>query len=415
MNAQFQPVLNRYLDPEANGSTPMEDWIVRVAAFRADRSVMARSPHAPVNGDTLIAARSSSGHTTDSAAGRLGVPVERLSSWELGIELPTLVQLRKIAQLYQTTTAALLSKNTAFDERPQVPDFRRNHNRPMTTALVAELRRARERRRRLLELVGPTGDLPQLSVNRGDIEQTATAVRTMVGIDVPAQLKFKDPRVALNAWIHGVERLGIIVFQVSRIPTSDFLGMSLFEEPQPIVLLNGADDAQRRIFTLFHEVGHLLGRTSGICDIYTDSASESVCNAFAAAFLLPRKDILAELGDDDAVDALSSLSRRFRVSQSAVAVRLHQLKRMSSKELVRQLAIAREIANRPKPDAAPGSQGPPFHVVKLRNLGETYVSAVLDAMHDGAISPVDASYYLEAKLPAIEKMQDELTRRAVGT
>ncbi len=338
-------------------------------------------------------------------------------AWELGDARPTLAQLRELASAYGTTTAALLARNQAlFEPAPKVPDFRRDHDRPMTTAIVAELRKARERRKRFLELAGPTGELPHLVLTRDSAEKVARTVRDLTGVTVPDQWRFKDFNAALKAWIVAVEELGVIVFQVSRIPTADFLGMSLYEDPQPIILLNGADSAQRRVFTLFHELGHLLSRTSGICDIYTESASESVCNTFASALLLPRRELLAELGNDDPVESLGHLAKRFRVSQSAIAVRLNTCGRISDQDLGRQLALARRLAQEKQRTAEkePGGKGPPHHLVKLRNLGETYVSTVLDAMHDGAISPVDASYFLESKLPTVDRMERELARRAVG-
>ncbi|WP_213573259.1 XRE family transcriptional regulator [Rhodococcus sp. USK13] len=375
---------------------------------------MARSPEAPVEPDTIVAARISTGHDVESAAKKLGVAPEKLNSWELGDARPTLAQARNMAKLYGTTIAALLTNIEAnFEPVPRLPDFRRDHDRPVTTAVIGELRKARDRRKRLLELSGPTGEFPRLDLRRSSIEEVANEVRRLTGVSIDDQRKFRDAGAALNGWIRAVERLGVLVFQVSRIPTSEFLGMSYYEELQPIILLNGADIPQRRIFTLFHELGHLLSRTSGICDIYSGGASESTCNAFAAAFLLPEAALLAALGHQEPIGALDRLSKHFRVSQSAVAVRLRELGRISARELSRQLAIAREKAQAPREPSDNAGFVPPY-VLKLRNLGETYVSSVLDAMHEGTISAVDASYFLDAKLPTIDKMEREIAKRAVG-
>lgn len=376
---------------------------------------MARSPSAPVNGRTLASARLQAGHTVGSVAKRLNTTSERVTQWEQESSKPTLVQLRTLARLFGTTTAALLSRQgREFPGQPDLPDFRRDHRGEVSTAVISELRKARDRRTRLLDLSGPTGQMPDVRLSRDTVEVVANAVRALSGISVDDQRRFRDVRAALNAWITAVEGFGIMVSQTSGIPATEFLGMSMYFDTQSLVLLNGSDEPQRRIFTLFHELGHLLSHTSGICDVYTQSETESVCNSFAAAFLLPREALLTALGNSDATAALDRLSARFRVSQSAVAVQLHACDRMSSSQLGRQLAIARAKSEekKEKQDARPGFVPP--HILKLRNLGETYVSVVLEALHSGSISPVDASYFLEAKLPTVDKMELEIERRAVG-
>ena len=375
---------------------------------------MARSASATINGRTLALARERSGYRVETVAKKLNVEVGKVLSWESGDAKPTLVQLRGVARLLGVTTAVLLARSDReFPAAPELPDFRRNHDGVIDTDLITEIRKARDRRARLLELAGPTGSLPAVELGRENIEETAGFVRELTGITVDDQRRFKDPRAALNGWISAVEGFGVLVSQVSGISTRDFLGMSIYFDEQSLILLNGADEPQRRIFTLFHELGHILTHTSGICDVYSQSRTEAVCNSFAAAFLLPREPLLAALGDTDPVAALDRLSTRFRVSQSAVAVRLHACKRLTTQQMLAQLSIARAIADEKRDNTSASGFAPP-HVLKLRNLGETYVTAVLEAMHSGSISPVDASYFLEAKLPTVDKMEAEIERRAVG-
>ncbi|WP_156959501.1 ImmA/IrrE family metallo-endopeptidase [Nocardia sp. BMG51109] len=375
---------------------------------------MASAVRAPANGDNVVSARESAGFTIAAAAKRLGVAPERVVEWETELAEPTLNQLRRAAALYGTTVAALLSSQPrpVDDAAQRVPDFRRNHDRPMTQPVVAEIRKVRGRRARILELGAEFESLPAITLTRKTAKAAAVQVRRLIGVDVGTQRRFANERAALNSWIHAVEGLGALVFQASRIPTSEFLGLSLYEDVAPIILLNGADTPRRRIFTLFHELGHLLGRTSGVCDVFTPGDTESVCNAFGSAFLLPADEFVAELGELDPIASLERLSKVFRVSQSAIAVRMKTLEIIDSDQLSRQLEIARERAQRVEGENQSGFAPP--HVLELRNLGERYVSTVLDALHNGVISPVDATYFLESKLPTIDRMEAELARRAIG-
>ena len=42
-----------------------------------------------------------------------------------------------------------------------------------------------------------------------------------------------------------------------------------------------------RTFTLFHEVAHLINRTSGLCALREFVDEEAIANNFAANFLMP--------------------------------------------------------------------------------------------------------------------------------
>jgi Zn-dependent peptidase ImmA (M78 family) len=64
------------------------------------------------------------------------------------------------------------------------------------------------------------------------------------------------------------------------------------------VVLNSAWDVAARIYTLFHEIGHLLTRTDSACFDYHAGAARSKdlllerwCERFAAAALIPKDDV----------------------------------------------------------------------------------------------------------------------------
>lgn len=382
---------------------------------------MARTPRVPVNGDVLQWARARMNLTVDQAASRLSTTPERLAAWEDQTAQPTLAQLRRAAALYRQTVAFFLrGAPPAIDEATRPPDFRIRQagDAGLSLRLTAEIEKANERRRVFLDLTGPEpAGLPALTSE--DPEEAARSMRQTLGVGVDTQQGWAATG-AFRHWVDRLERLGILIFHMSRVDPEECQGFSLHFDAAPVIVVNGADSPQVRTFTIFHEVGHLLHRTGGICETRSRSGLEVWCNAFAADFLLPREDFRQAL--DPRVEVtlqIPELATRYRVSWSAVAVRLRNLGLIDQATLDQQLATAAEFARAFRAEqrerAKRTSQGPPHHLTHLRNLGPRYVYTVLDAVQEERISAVDASYFLDSKWSTIRRMEDDLLRRADQT
>lgn len=372
---------------------------------------------APINGELLAWARVAHGLTLEDAAQALGVNAERLASWETGDALPTLNQVRKIAVLYQRTPAFFLLRETpSADEHHRPTDFR-SFSGSMPTlgnALAREVARARARRHNLMQLqaAGPHA-LPDL---RAVLEEPATAAARMrqhLGVTVEEQIGFASPGEALNAWVRAAEAQGVLVFQMSRVSPDVCRGFSIYEDVLPVIVLNGADGLGARQFTLFHELAHLLSRTSAICDVWREGGVEARCNEFAAELLMPRRAAQDYL-NRESKPAAAELAAYFNVSRSAAAVRLRALGRINKEQLDAYLREAREVAIAQREAAKERSGGPSPHLLKVRNLSPRFVSTVLDAMHDERISLVEAAQILESKVQALDKLEAEVERRGVA-
>lgn len=380
------------------------------------------SVRAPATGELLSWARRQVGLSQEQVAKRLNKKPEAIEQWEEGVQRPTLNQLRALAAMYRRTPAFFFLQEPpegAGIERP--PDFRAHGGSDLSPSILREIAKADERRKYFIDLTegddsrdldsrrafhlraGPT----DLSTH---LDKVAQGIRKRLDVSVEQQMSWPNYSKALSGWIRAVERVGVLVFHMSRIDPDECRGLSLYREPFPIVVLNGAESPQARIFTLAHELGHLVVRASGVCDVWNNDRVEVRCNAFAGALLLPREDLLTELGRSDPAEAIPPLAAQFNVSQSAVAVRLKNLHIVDQDEVDRQLALARrlwqEARERQKRRKTKG--GPPHHKTHLRNLSGNYVSTVLQALDSERISPVDASYFLDAKLGTIEDMRSDL-------
>jgi Zn-dependent peptidase ImmA (M78 family) len=127
------------------------------------------------------------------------------------------------------------------------------------------------------------------------IDGLAGRVRDYLGITLTDQSGWPDDETALKAWQKSLHDVGIFVFK-DAFRVEGYSGFSLYDDLFPIIYVNNSSTKSRQIFTLFHELAHLLFHTSGIDtldDRYIPRLSgkqkriEILCNQFAAQFLVP--------------------------------------------------------------------------------------------------------------------------------
>jgi Zn-dependent peptidase ImmA (M78 family) len=212
-------------------------------------------------------------------------------------------------------------------------------------------------------------------------------------------------------WRGLLEGRGFLVFQTTKIALETFRGLSIHHDSLPIIVLNGADSASGRVFTVFHEVAHLANRTSGLCLLDEDVSEEAIANKFAASFLMPERMVRQHLLDtDNALELATHLATALKVSPLAAGVRLRTLNVIREEDLAEiqlQSAETWRLA-REAQQASPGFV-PPWRL-RYRDLGSNYIGVVAHALEDRRIDAVDATYLLNARWPMVEQMLDEYYR-----
>lgn len=376
-------------------------------------------------------ARITAGYDLDAAARRLGIKSDALGRWEAGESSPTIGQLRKAASTFKRPLAVLLLSNPPIE--PELPrDFRalrQQSGDPWTPALHAEFKRARLQREVLLELLdlspqslGPTrGELPRgTSLSPESVGQI---LRVELGMnDLPVSIWGK-PSDLLNSIIDRTERLGILVIQTARVSPSEMQGFSISERPYPLIALNGKDSLRRKLFTLLHELAHLVLNVSGLCDP-TESwnrpdfgdTTEMYCNETAAAILMPKDRLLRDplVSEQDknhlwTLGELRALSQRFGASSEAILLRLIKLGGAQWKTYsLRKPEFDEEYERyriRDEESRQKSKGGPNYYTLKVRDLGRGYVSSVLDAFSNEAISSRDVATYLDVRFDQLDKLE----------
>jgi Zn-dependent peptidase ImmA (M78 family)/DNA-binding XRE family transcriptional regulator len=156
--------------------------------------------------------------------------------------------------------------------------------------------------------------VPSLSLGEdGSAEKAAARLRRLWGMDTPL----------IANLTRRVEEQGIVVipfdFGTERVDSRSILT----EDGHPIIFLNKTLLGDRLRFSLAYELGQLVLHTAAPVDPGRDIASEA--NAFAAALLLPEKEVRKDLEEGITVARLAELKKKWKVSMIALLYRADDL------------------------------------------------------------------------------------------
>ena len=299
----------------------------------------ADSIEAKVSPSILTWARTTSGLSTAEASRRAGVEERRLSDWEEGRETPSIPKLEHLADAYHRSLATFLLSSPPHEPK-SLPDLRvlgeRAKGSTFSERTLLAIRRARRVQNVASELsmeldVNRLGSLQRL-VGRLAPDAAAQRIAVDLGAYEAEPPRFVTPYQAMSHWRALLEALGIIVLHF-RMPVEDARGFALPDGTPPVIVVNQSDSPRARNFTMLHELGHLLRKTEGVCDLGGEgldgrvSPIETWCNAFAGSFLVPQESLLNELGpytrgEVPSVEDLKRLSSRYQVSETTILRRL---------------------------------------------------------------------------------------------
>lgn len=162
----------------------------------------------------------------------------------------------------------------------------------------------------------PTVDLPDLGREmamdcQNSPEAAAEALRHHWGIG----------EAPIKNMITLLESKGIRVFSLA-IDAREVDAYSMWYGGKPFVFLNTLKSAEHCRFDAAHELGHLVLHKHGEPQ---GQEIEREANAFASAFLMPRRSILANAPKFPSIPSLITYKKHWTVSVAALNYRLHSL------------------------------------------------------------------------------------------
>lgn len=279
-----------------------------------------------------------------------------------------------------------------------IPDFRSEHPAPTAKSreTIEVIQSAENIQKAAADLKGPkVTNLPYFtSDQRKQISEVALKAREFFGISLKDQKDAKDAREFYVICRKKIEDKGIFVIHDS-FPEGDGSGFCLSHPTHPVIVINTKKQTRgRRLFTLVHELAHVLLRESGISDPFVrHNSTERLCNRFAGNFLVPGDYVEDLLGtyivNDPSLDDVRAASRKLKISQQATVLRLEQLGLFKDGSHTKWLQAIHNLGN---PDFSEKSGGsgvpPPQEKVKLSKYGFRFAKVFDDLLQNGSLSEI---------------------------
>lgn len=235
-----------------------------------------------------------------------------------------------------------------------------------------------------------------------DHKEIAKKIREMLALN--AKPSFNGFDEYYTFLVQKVEEIGVLVFKngvvgnnTSRpLDVREFRGFTICDPIAPVIFINGQDASSAWIFTLIHELAHLLRGESGLSDAASMSTrrEEILCNKVAAEVLVPEAEFLKnweELRMTSAEDKLQKLQKFFDVSFIVIARRAYDL------GLIPKGLYLQMVHNeRGKEIIKSGSGGNFYRTIGVRN-SKTLTKIVSGLAASGSLSFREAGRLLQTK------------------
>lgn len=380
----------------------------------------------PVTPDVLRWARETAGFSIDDVAikiKRKRVMAKTIEAWEQGEGSPTYPQLERLAyEIYKRPLALFFFPEPPQEESPRqsfrtLPEYEVAKMPPRLHYLIRQARVMQIDLAELNDNVNPARRQilhelrfrPDVSV--GDM---AVRVRGYLDIDLAKQKSWNSSDKAFKAWRNALEEHGVFVFK-EAFKDAAFSGFCLYDEKFPVIYINNSNSDTRQIFTLFHELTHLLLGTGGIDtrrDDYIefltgdDRKIEILCNRFAGCFLVPDDDFDKSIsGIRISETSIQELARQYHVSREVI------LRKFLDRGVVDQFYYEEQVKQWAKVEPLKSGSGGYYYATKGVYLGERYLEMAFSRYYQNRISIDQLASYLGVKVKNVTGMESLLFKK----
>lgn len=354
----------------------------------------------------------------------------KLEKWEIGEESPTYSQLEKLADKYHRPIAIFF-----FPQPPQEEEIEKSlralseENLTTITPVIRFLfRKAKSFQLSLRELFEGQYSLQDQKLawikelRNAPIHEITNRVRAKINVPIGEQESWQDSTEALQRWRSLLADNGIFVFK-DAFKNPNVSGFCIYDELFPIIYINNSHSKNRQIFTIFHEVAHLIFKQSYL-DIFNEdfwdlefknpNHEEVKCNAFAAEFLVPSFDFKARIKGLDFNDesTIHKLADTYHVSREVILRRLLEQNLIAQTTYTEQVEEWHDTSN----NSGKGQQkgGGNYYNTKATYLGNAYISLVLENYYRGQINVEKASEYLDIQPKSFAGIEENFLKQGRG-
>lgn len=342
-----------------------------------------------INNELLLWAIQRAGYEKDQAEESFPL----LSSWMEGSKLPTKKQLEHFSKKFYVPFGYLMLPAPP-EETPIIPFFRGDNGSALGKLNVLDTIHILSSRQGWLRDYLEENEYEKLpfvgQFNSVGEDGLVDAIRKLLSLDETWAARQPSPSAAVSFLSNLIEDKGVAVefngvvgnSTTRRIEVADCRGFVLIDAYAPFIFVNNNDSKRAQLFTLIHELTHvLIGYGSGYASVDMDCVEDSkerLCNRVAAEFLVPR--IYFDLFWKDQAD-LVTISRKSKASTLVVARRAYDLGLLSKERL-------NELYQQPfDPDTSHNrkSSGGDFYRTLDRRLGSVFSTHIGNAVRNGHI------------------------------
>ncbi|MGC9414082.1 MULTISPECIES: helix-turn-helix domain-containing protein [unclassified Streptomyces] len=337
----------------------------------------------------ITLARKRRGMTIVELSRKVGISAQSLSNYEHGRQHPSEETLSKLSDTLNFPESFFLgadldeipSGSVAFRARSKLTAGRRDVALSVGR-LALELDEEISKRFRL-----PVADIP--SLDKPDPESAAEMIRS----------RWDLGQTAISNLVHLLESKGVRVFSLAP-EYSEIDAFSFWHQEKPFIFLNTLKSAERGRFDAAHELGHLV--MHGPVRSLTGPEAEQEANAFASAFLMPRRSVVAHMPKGPFIDQILKGRKIWKVAALALTYRLHDLDMLSDWQY--RTAIV-ELSKRGYRTGEPGG---------IQRETSQVFGKVFKALRDKGVSAADVAKSINIEPDELSKYVFGLTLTSQG-
>lgn len=369
-----------------------------------------------MNPDILKWARKRNKLTIEQLAVSMKRDAEELKMWEDGSQDPPFGCLEDLAYKHLNIPLAVFFFPEPPVESDPVNKFRRLPDFELERLSVDTYRKIRlaqayqDSLSIILDGFTTRKIFKDIIPQKQSVAELASQVRKYVGITIDEQYKFSSPENAFKKWRHAIEECGIFTFKDS-FKDRFISGFCLIDDKYPIIFINNSNAFARQIFTLIHEVAHILFGIDGITDVdetYVSSMNkverdkEIFCNRFAADFLVPDNEFDKDipLFKRSGIESVSKIAEKYSVSREVILRRLLDRGIITDNFYQKEAKTLNQEYLRNHKEAKGGN----YYLTRLSYLGEGYATVACEQYHAGRFDKADLANHLNVNTKNLDKL-----------
>lgn len=352
--------------------------------------------------------------TTAEVAKKIGTSDDKIQSWLDGTDLPTYLQLEKLSyKIFKRPLAVFFLKEIPevlatkkkfrtlpgyiFDSTSYKTRLAVNKADFFKTVLY-EVYKTNPSGKPLFKELNPTVEDNKYTLSK--------ELRKRLNITDDIQQTFRNGYDAFNYYRNKLEEAGIFAYQLQLEGDRAFC---LLDDEFPVIIINSGDYIFSKIFSLFHELVHILIKSDDILKdtefpSYQETREEIFCNAVASEILVPSAEFKKFFGDSLNIigqDIIFEIADFYKVSKEVIIRKIIDLGYYNKDGYD-------ELKNLFPAKSGKKDGGGNFYTNKLSALGKNYVYKILSDWNNGLINDKQVSSYLDVKYSQIRNLEEGL-------